>query len=536
MSSLQDPILDGLARGWKVHGGPHAALPAVLACDVVIIGSGAGAGITAEMLARAGLKIVIVEEGPLRSSRQFRQREADAYPQLYQEAAGRKTRDQAINILQGRSVGGSTTVNWAGAFRTPPEVLAHWGERFGLGDFGVADMAPWFEQVERRLNITPWATSPNENNDVLRRGAEKLGIAAHVVARNVKGCWNLGSCGLGCPTNAKQSMLVSTLPVALDLGATLLVQTRARQLLLKDGQVSGLLAEPVALDGTPSGAPLTITARHYVVAGGAINSPALLLRSGAPDPHGLLGRRTFLHPTAGGTALFDHEVAGWAGAPLSVYVDHFLHQGPLDGPVGYKLEVAPVHPGFALTNGGGLGADLATRAREMPRSQLTIALMRDGFHAESPGGRVQLRDDGSPVLDYPLNDYLLDGVRRAYLSMAEIQFAAGAQAVRPVHEQAAPWRTLAEARTGISGLTMKPFLATVGSAHVMGGCTMAADAGRGVVRPDGQHWQLANLSVHDGSLFPTSLGANPQQTVYGLAARLSAGLIGRLGGQALPLG
>lgn len=203
--------------------------------------------------------------------------------------------------------------------------------------------------------------------------------------------------------------------------------------------------------------------------------------------------------------------------------------------MGYKLEVAPVHPGFALTNGGGLGPELAERARQMPRTQLIIALMRDGFHAQSAGGRVLLRDDGSPVLDYALNDYLLDGVHRAYLSMAEIQFAAGARTVRPVHEQAAPYRNLAEARAGIAALRMQPFIATVGSAHVMGGCTMAADAGRGVVRPDGQHWQIANLSVHDGSLFPTSLGANPQQTVYGLANKLSAGLIQRLGGRSQPL-
>lgn len=541
MSSLPDPIAEGLARGWKVHGGPHAALPTSIDCDVLIVGSGAGAGMTAEMLSRAGLRIVLVEEGPLRSSRDFRQREADAYPQLYQEAAGRKTRDQAISILQGRCVGGSTTVNWAGAFRTPPEVLTYWGQSFGLTDFSEAAMAPWFEQVERRLNISPWPTAPNENNDVLRRGALKLDIAAKVVSRNVKGCWNLGSCGLGCPTNAKQSMLVSTLPTALDLGAMLLVQTRAKRFEFKEGQegrkgaVQALLVEPVALDGQVSGSPLRITARHYVVAGGAINSPALLLRSGAPDPYGLLGRRTFLHPTAGGTALFEQEVAGWAGAPLSVYVDHFLHQGSIDGPVGYKLEVAPVHPAFALTNGGGFGADLAERAREMPRSQLIIALLRDGFHKQSPGGQVKLRDDGSPVLDYPLNDYLLEGVQRAYLSMAEIQFAAGARSVRPVHEHAAAYKTLDEARAGIAGLRMQAFLATVGSAHVMGGCTMAADADRGVVGPDGLHWQLSNLSVHDGSLFPTSLGANPQQTVYGLAVRLSAGLIKRLGARSVEL-
>ena len=104
-----------------------------------------------------------------------------------------------------------------------------------------------------------------------------------------------------------------------------------------------------------------------------------------------------------------------------------------------------------------------------------------------------------------------------------------------MHEQSPGYASLAQARQGIAALAMKPFLATVGSAHVMGGCTMAADAVRGVVRPDGQHWQLANLSVHDGSVFPTSLGANPQLTVYGIATRLSSGLIQRLGARPVQL-
>ena len=112
MSRQPDPILEGLARGWRVHGGKHAALPSLMSCDVVIVGSGAGAGITAELLARAGLDIVVVEEGPLHSSTDFNQRESEAYPNLYQESAARKTADKAINILQGRCVGGSTTVNW----------------------------------------------------------------------------------------------------------------------------------------------------------------------------------------------------------------------------------------------------------------------------------------------------------------------------------------------------------------------------------------------------------------------------------------
>jgi choline dehydrogenase-like flavoprotein len=120
MSKFKDPIRDGLARGWKVLGGKHAAPPEKIHCDVAIIGSGAGSGITAELLARAGLSVVIIEEGPLKSSSDFNQLESEAYKDLYQEGAGRRTKDKAIGILQGRSVGGSTTVNWTSSFRTPP--------------------------------------------------------------------------------------------------------------------------------------------------------------------------------------------------------------------------------------------------------------------------------------------------------------------------------------------------------------------------------------------------------------------------------
>src|SRR3954469_7300014 len=126
MSAQPDPIREGLARGWRVSGGPHGQPPRRMVCDVAIIGSGAGAGVTAELLSRAGLQVVLVEEGPLRSSTDFRQRESEAYPTLYQESAARKTRDKAITILQGRCVGGSTTVNWTSSFRTPVSTLEYW--------------------------------------------------------------------------------------------------------------------------------------------------------------------------------------------------------------------------------------------------------------------------------------------------------------------------------------------------------------------------------------------------------------------------
>ena len=538
MSSLPDPVQAGLKRGWKVLGGPHGAVPAKIVCDVAIIGSGAGAGITAEMLTKAGLNVVIVEEGPLKSSSDFNQKEAEAYPALYQESAARKTEDKAINILQGRCVGGSTTVNWTSSFRTPTATLSHWQQNFGLTDYSPEALAPYFDQAERRLNVSQWLGTPNENNDLLRRGATKLGIASSVISRNVKGCWNLGSCGMGCPTNAKQSMLVTTIPTALDHGATLIVETRAQQFELVNGGVRSLRCIAVKPNGAPveSGqGAIVIVAKHFVLSAGAINSAGLLLRSQAPDPHARLGVRTFLHPVVMSAAVMDQTVAGWAGAPQTIYTDHFLETQPIDGPIGFKLEAPPLHPVIFATTVPGYGQMQADLLAKFPRTHVLLALLRDGFHEQASGGRVKLRSDGSAVLDYPLTDFVMDGARRAMLAMAELQFAAGAKEVLPVHELARPYTAWLDAKRAIEALPMKPLLTKIVSAHVMGGCGLASSDKQGVVRPDGVHWQIDNLSLHDGSIFPTSIGANPQLSIYGIVNRLAQGLVKRLTGQSVRL-
>ena len=534
MTNIIDPIAAGLQRGWKVLGGKHGALPERITCDVAIIGSGAGAGITAELLTKAGLNVVIVEEGQLKSSTDFKQKEPEAYASLYQENAGRKTKDKGITILQGRSVGGTTTVNWTSSFHTPPDTLKFWQDKFGLKDYTTETLAPYFQQAQTRLNISPWATSPNENNELLRRGAAKLGIKAEVIPRNVKGCYNLGSCGMGCPTNAKQSMLVTTIPFALDHGATLLVETRVEKLVIEGGRVTAMQCIAVK----PNAAPVesgkiatTIVAKHFVLAGGAINSPALLMRSKAPDPHKRLGTRTFLHPVAITTAVMKDTVAAWTGAPQSIYSDHFLHTQPVDGPIGFKLEVAPLHPVFFGANLPGFGEKQAELFRQYPHANVMLALMRDGFHDQSVGGTVELRDDGSPLLYYSISDYVLDGARRSMLAMAQIQFEAGATMVYPGHELAGGTSTWAATKAAIEALPMKPLLTKIGSAHVMGGCGLGGDDKLGVTRPDGVHWQLENLSIHDGSLFPTSIGANPQLSIYGNVNRLAQGLAKRLSGK-----
>ncbi|MEO5692079.1 MAG: GMC family oxidoreductase [Usitatibacter sp.] len=528
--SVADPIAEGLARGWKAIDAAMLTRDRELEFDVVVIGSGAGGGVTAEILAQAGFNVAIVEEGPLVGSSDFRMREREAYPRLYQESAARQTADRAITILQGRCVGGGTTVNWTSSFRTPPRTLAHWNSAHGLSTMTEAALAPWFVRMEERLSIGAWLTPPNENNDILRRGGQKLGIPTASIRRNVKGCANLGYCGMGCPLNAKQSMLVTTLPAALDKGATLVHRARVTRLVIEGDRVTACEARGVERNGAGTGTHrVRLRAKHFVLSAGSIGSPGILLASGAPNPNALTGKRTFLHPTVVSGAVFPQKVEGYYGAPQTIYSDHFLDSQALDGPVGFKLEAPPLHPILAAITLPGFGPDHLAWMKRFPNLQVLIALMRDGFHDESQGGQVVLKS-GWPVLDYPITDYLWNGVRRSYLAMAELQFAAGAQTVMPLHEGARPVNRWKDAKAAIEGLPMRPLHSRVVSAHVMGGCAMGNDARNSVVNEAGRHHHLANLSVHDGSVFPTSVGANPQLSIYAITARMATGLAQSLKG------
>jgi choline dehydrogenase-like flavoprotein len=522
--AIADPVRQGLARGWRVIDASTLAHDVEQECDVAIVGTGAGGGTAAEILAEAGLSVVLIEEGPLRSSSDFHMREREAYPELYQESAARKTGDKAINILQGRCVGGGTTVNWTSAFRTPAATLARWRSHHGVRGFDEASLAPWFARMEARLGVAPWTVAPNANNAALARAADALRVSHAPISRNVRGCWNLGYCGLGCPTNAKQSMLVTTIPAALDRGATLFTRLRALRLVVARDRIATLECAALAANGVDV-APWTVRvrARAFVAAAGAINTPALLLRSALPDPHALVGKRTFLHPTVVSAATMAETIDAFAGAPQSVYSDQWLDVPP-DGPVGYKLEAPPVHPILAAITLLDFGAAHAARMAELPRWHVLIALLRDGFAAASPGGVVRLRDDGSPLLDYPLDDYLWDGVRRTMTTMAELQFAAGAREVVPVHARGFGYRSFAAARDAIARFDLAPRRTPVVSAHVMGGAPFGSDSATSVVGEDGRHHEIANLYVMDGSLFPTSIGANPQLSIFAIVARLADGL------------
>jgi choline dehydrogenase-like flavoprotein len=500
-----------------MSGGSHSAAdftPGGKRFEVCVIGSGAGGAIVAARLAASGYQVVILEEGGHHTRRDFKMREDLAFPMLYQEFGTRATKDLGVSILQGRAVGGSTVVNWTTSFRTPEPVLDHWQRVYGVRGFDKKDLDPHWDQIEARLNIRPLPIEhANANNRLLYEGCTKLGYAVEPTHRNTRNCFKSGSCGMGCPVDAKQSMLVTYLPDALEAGATLISRCRVDRLIAEGGRVTAVECSEIGGDGyNPTGRQLEIQADRFVLAAGAINTPAILIRSGLGG--GMTGRRTFLHPVVAVSARFEEAVDPFYGAPQSVASHAFADRGDQ---AGFFLEAAPLHPMLLALASTGFGEAHRERMIELPHLAAHIALAIDGFDPSETGGTVEVRASGAPVLDYPLPPRIWEALREGCKTLARIDLAAGAQWVATGHDPA----LIIRGEPDLERIDRAPFetgRVTVFSAHVMGGAMVGGDPARSVVRPeDLRHHQIANLFVADGSLFPTSLGVNPQQTIFGIA-------------------
>lgn len=522
-------LLDGSPnKDWQHYSGTAFNSHTTLEADVVIIGSGAGGGVSAEILSQAGFKVILVEAGYFKTSKDFTLEERDAYPNLYQYSATLKTTDKAINIYQGRTVGGSTTINWTSCIRTPAQTLNYWQAEKNVIDTSIDTLSPWFKAIEQRLNIHTWPLAPNANNQTLLDGCKHLGWHYAKIKRNVSGCINLGYCGMGCPTNAKQSMLNTSIPRMLNHGGILLSQTKAYKIKYLRGRVYSIQAHALDDQLENKNIQLTLKAKHYILAGGAIHTPALMLNSWLPDPHHLIGKGTFLHPTILSGAIFNQHIDAHQGAPQAIYSDEFLWRDGVSGQLGYKLEVPPIHPVMLANNTFGYGLEHAHIMRKFKQLQVTMALFRDGFNPHNEGGQVRVRGEQKISLDYPLSKEFWQSAHHAFASMAELQFAAGAKFVLPLVEGATYLRNWKQAKQAIADMTIGKFKTQVVSAHVMGGCPMGEDISTSLVNSYGQSHHLENLSVMDGSIFPTSLGANPQLTIYAITARNASVLAKKL--------
>jgi choline dehydrogenase-like flavoprotein len=494
----------------------------LLKVDAVVVGTGAGGSMALRELARAGLDVVALEEGPHLASRDFDQREDHMLPRLFQDSGGRATDDMAIRVLQGRGVGGSTVHNTNLCKRTPDAILDLWARKYGVVGAGPLDLRPAFEAVERDLSVSEVdASMRNANNEALRRGCEALGWRGAPLKHNRVGCQQSGFCELGCAYDAKENALKIVVPQAVAAGARVYADVQVDRILHDGGRATGVHAVAVDDAGRPH-ARVDVWAPIVVLAASAVGSAALARRSGVPDPHRQLGRGLRLHPGAVVAGRFEGVMAGWRGIPQSYEcTEHLSHEEGSDRRV--WIVPAFAHPIGAAATLPGFGASHMAAMRSYPNLAVLTAMVHD-----ETNGEVDV-DEGSPVLRYAMTESDRRQLAKGLTAGARILLAAGAREV--TIPAIPPLRvTKASEIDALDLSAVRPHSVPLTAVHPMGTMRMGEDPTVSVVRSTGEHHQVRGLFVVDGSLFPTSIGVPPQISIYAFAMHLAPHVVARARG------
>jgi choline dehydrogenase-like flavoprotein len=490
-------------------------------CDVVIVGSGAGGAVMAAILAEAGQRVIVLEEGPHYTPAEYGAfRPTESMRRIWRESgllvALGLGQTPVIGLSAGRCVGGSSVLTGGVCFRIPSNIHAQWVNELGLDELSEKSLESAYQEVERRIRVAEVPESMR--SEATRRfvhGAERLGIAMHSMKRNTEGCVGNGRCNFGCPSGAKLSVDVSYLPAAIARGGRVVSDALVERVIVDHGRAVGvrgrLLGGP---EGRPS-SPFEVRARAVVVACGTLHTPILLLRSGLGRSTPSLGRNITLHPALRVSALFDHVLDGWNGALQSVYSNQFARDGiTLVGVYSAVNVLAAALPGAGATH--------RRFVAEMPRHGIFGAMVHD-----EGGGAVRLGPGREPVLSYRMAARDLARLRRSITILAEMAFAGGASELYlPIFGQA-PVRSVDEVRK----LEQAPLDARrieCIAFHPLGSARMATDARRGVVDASGQSYEVEDLYIADGSILPTSIGVNSQVPIMTMATRLAWRLAERM--------
>ena len=493
------------------------------AFDVVIIGSGAGGGTVAQALAplaAAGRKVLVLEQGPRFDDAEFSGRELEMAPALYEDGGGFLTADGAMTLAFGRAYGGSTVVYTGTSLTAPARVIRAWDVPGLTADELVGRSRRYAEQ--NRVQLLPEALI-NDNNRLFREGAARAGFHAEQFPLNLAGCRGSSLCNLGCPNLAKQGTHRVQLPEAERRGVQ--VATRAEVLRIAERRVYVRVhAKQSDERGRPSEwAPgdYTIDTPLVIVAGGAIGSSALLLRSGLRARLPRLGAGFTCHPAFILVGEHGRPITNDVGHPKSFFVDRGAEEG-------YVLETCMYFPFTTAKNLTGFGAEHSAMMRAYRRLQMILVLACDRAVA---GNRITVDRDGKPVVHYRFTRAVIDALVAATRASARIFFAAGA--VRVHAPTAAPHIIEAADAARIDERVRAehfiPNTTTVSAAHLMGGCGMGRTERDSVTDGWGRVHGLPWLRVADSSLFPDALQINPYLTIMALADRVAEGVLAEYG-------
>ncbi len=487
--------------------------------DVAIIGSGAGGGTVAKTLAelaRAGKRVLLLEKGPRHDARSFDGQELAMATRLYAAGGAIPVANHTVTLAMAEGLGGSTLVYTGTSVLPAQRVIDAWN----VPGIEHADLCARGERfkAENGVHLVP-TDELNDNNLLFAKGCRALGWNPERFPVNTRGCQGAGLCNLGCPNNAKQGTSVVQIPVAEAAGVE--VVTRATVHRLTASGQGGMLDVEVSDSVQPPGAAsewapgrYEVHAHTVVVCCGAVQSPALLLRSGLESELPAIGRWFTCHPAQILVGEHEQPISNFVGHPKSWLWDERIVQDR------FFLEACMYFPFVTAKNMTGFGPDHQAFLEHFERLQMILVLACDDA---LPDQRVKLDKHGHAVVDYRLTEPTIAAMVKASRAAARIFFAAGATAVhapsaRPMRLTKADLESL---DTRIHEDLFKPGTVSVSAAHLMGGCRMGTDPQRSVTTPQGQVHGRPWLYVADASLFPAALEINPYLTIMALAERVA---------------
>lgn len=487
-----------------------------LTYDILIVGSGAGGGTVAQELSDLcghGLRIAVLEKGPKLRDKEFTGRELEMAGALYEDRGGFLTADGTMTLAFGCAYGGSTVV-YTGTSMLPPErIIRRWNVP-GL-TYGDLECRARKFMAQNNVHLLDEELI-NENNKLFLEGCRRLGWDARQFPVNIKGCRGSSLCNLGCPNQAKQGTDRVQLPYAERNGVE--VVTRCEVLRIGGKMLTARVTpKPPGAKGEASAwepGEYQIDAKVIVLCAGAVNTPALLLRSGMGTALPRLGLGFTAHPALIMVAEHARSITNAVGHPKSYYLDQFVESDR------FVLETCMYFPFITAKSMAGFGEPHSAFMRAFPRLQMILVLACDEACAYN---RVTIDKSGRPVVHYRFESEAIHGLIQGAVASAKIFFAAGAVRVHmPVARNSTIEATDAVRLDVIAAAAeFVPGKTPVSAAHLQGGCAMGAGATDSVTDAWGRVHGLPWLFVADASLFPNSLEINPYLTIMALADRVA---------------
>jgi choline dehydrogenase-like flavoprotein len=483
-----------------------------LNADVVVVGSGPGGAALSRALADRGMKVVVLEEGP--STPRFRPNLAHTYRYHMQEDGAMVARGSGfMPIAAGRGVGGGSLVNSAIALRTPATVLDGWSTLMGGdGRLSRAALDPVYDELEALLGVgVTSAEISGENNAIIVRGAAKLGFPGGLVPRNAPGCVGCSLCNNGCPSGGKASVDRNLIPMARANGAIVQGDVKIDTILVEGGRAVGVSGDVHDTDTREKVGRITVRAPKVFLSAGAVGTPRLLHHCGLASTLGdRVGKGLHVHPGNAVLGLCDTDVHMWKGATQGAYFE----DPALPGVLPHTFN-AP--PGAVLVLLGKIGHDNKAFLPNLKRVCGSVVMVSD--HGE---GTVGATKEGRADLHYWFDPGDLDRVKAGMVSTARVLLAGGAKQVIGL-AHGVGWHSDAdEFAAALAPRALEDF--QLYASHPMATCRMGADPAASVVGIDGQTHGLPGLYIADASVFPTSLGVNPQLTTMAVATVIGRNL------------